>query len=69
MALTVNELKGRRIGICVSGGLDSKTIAMRLRQAGADVLCFTADLGQPDEKDIRDVAKKMAPCGVEGAGR
>ena len=65
MALTVNELKGRRIGVCVSGGLDSKTIAMRLRQAGADVLCFTADLGQPDEKDIRDVAKKMAPCGVE----
>lgn len=65
MALTVNDMKGRKIGICVSGGLDSKTISMRLREAGADVLCFTADLGQPDEKDIRDVAAKMAPCGVE----
>ena len=65
MALTVKDMKGRKIGICVSGGLDSKTIAMRLREAGADVLCFTADLGQPDEKDIRDVRKKMAPCGVE----
>jgi argininosuccinate synthase len=58
-------MKGRKIGICVSGGLDSKTISCRLREAGADVLCFTADLGQPDEKDINDVAKKMAPCGVE----
>ena len=65
MALTVDEMKGRKIGICVSGGLDSKTIAIRLREAGADVLCFTADLGQPDEKDIRDVQKKMAPCGVD----
>lgn len=65
MALTVDEMEGRKIGICVSGGLDSKTIAIRLREAGADVLCFTADLGQPDEKDIRDVQKKMAPCGVD----
>ena len=65
MALTVNDMKGRKIGICVSGGLDSKTIAMRLKEAGADVLCFTADLGQPDEADISDVAKKMAPCGVQ----
>lgn len=65
MALTVNDMKGRKIGICVSGGLDSKTIAKRLLEAGADVLCFTADLGQPDEKDISDVAKKMAPTGVQ----
>ena len=65
MALSINDMKGRKIGVCVSGGLDSKTIALRLREAGADVLCFTADLGQPDEADITDVIKKMAPCGVE----
>jgi argininosuccinate synthase len=65
MSLTVNDLKGRKVGVCVSGGLDSKTITIRLREAGADVTCFTADLGQPDENDIRDVAKKMAPCGVD----
>ena len=58
MALTVKDMKGRKIGICVSGGLDSKTIATRLREAGADVPCFTADLGQP-------VQKKMEPCGVK----
>ena len=65
MAMSIGELKGKKLGACVSGGLDSKTIAMRLREAGCDVLCFTADLAQPDESDIRDVARKMAPCGVE----
>ena len=63
--MTIDELKGRKVGLCVSGGLDSKTLAKRLLDAGVDVLCFTADLAQPDETDIADVAKKMAPCGVE----
>jgi argininosuccinate synthase len=56
---------GDVIGVCVSGGLDSKTVALRLVQAGLKVKCFTADLAQPDEEDINDVVKKMAPCGVE----
>ncbi len=59
------ELKNDRLGICVSGGLDSKTVAKRLKEAGLDVLCFTADLAQPDESDISNVREKMAPCGVE----
>jgi len=53
------------VGICVSGGLDSKTVALRLRLAGVQVKCFTADIGQPDEDDISDVVKKMDPCGVK----
>lgn len=56
---------GDVVGICVSGGLDSKTVALRLRLAGVKVKCFTADIGQPDEDDVQDVIKKMAPCGVE----
>jgi len=56
---------GDVVGICVSGGLDSKTVALRLRLAGVKVKCFTADIAQPDEEDIQDVKKKMAPCGVE----
>jgi len=56
---------GDVVGICVSGGLDSKTVALRLRLAGVKVKCFTADIGQPDEEDINDVVKKMAPCEVE----
>ncbi len=57
--------KNLKIGMCVSGGLDSKTVTKRFKEEGLDVVCFTADVGQPDEKDITDVRKKMDPCGVE----
>ncbi len=63
--MNIGELKNEKVGLCVSGGLDSRTLARKLRDSGADVICFTADLAQPDETDIADVAKKMAPCGVE----
>jgi len=56
---------GDVVGICVSGGLDSKTVALRLRLAGVKCICFTADIAQPDEEDINDVVDKMAPCGLE----
>jgi argininosuccinate synthase len=59
------DLHGRTIGMCVSGGLDSKTVTRRLTQEGLQVVCFTADLAQPDETDIQDVARRMAPCGAE----
>lgn len=63
--MIMDELKNEKLGVCVSGGLDSKTIARRLIDAGLDVLCFSADLAQPDESDIREVASRMAACGVE----
>jgi argininosuccinate synthase len=63
--MRIENLKGHKVGICVSGGLDSKTVATRLKKAGVDVLCFTADLAQPDEKDINDIKTKMAPTGAE----
>ncbi|MCH2174097.1 MAG: argininosuccinate synthase [Lentisphaeria bacterium] len=65
MAYTIDELKGEKLGVCVSGGLDSKTIAKKLREIDVEVVCFTADLAQPDENDISDVVGKMAPCGVD----
>lgn len=52
------------VGVCVSGGLDSKTVSKRLVEAGVKVLAFSADLGQPDEDDIQNVAKRMDTCGV-----
>jgi len=60
----LSDLKGKKLGICVSGGLDSKTVTKKLKELGLDVVCFSADLGQPDEKDINDIKKKMAPCGA-----
>lgn len=65
MALSLRDLKGKRLGVCVSGGLDSRTIVRRLKDEGLDVVCFCADLGQADERDIHDVVTKMAPCGAE----
>lgn len=59
------DLNDKKLGVCVSGGLDSKTVTRRLIEAGCDVLCFTADLGQPDESDIEDVRRRMDPTGAE----
>ncbi len=63
--MTINELQNEKVGLCVSGGLDSRTIAKKLTTLGIDTVCFTADLGQPDESDIRAIQKRMAPCGVK----
>ena len=59
------DLKGKTVGVCVSGGLDSKTICCVLKDAGVKVKAFSANVGQPDEKDINDIKKKMAPTGVQ----
>ncbi len=65
MSIKLADLKGKSVGACVSGGLDSRTIAKVMVEAGVNVAAFSADLGQPDEKDINDIVKRMAPCGVE----
>jgi argininosuccinate synthase len=63
--MRIQDLKKERLGICVSGGLDSRTIARKMMDLGLDAVCFTADLGQPDVRDIREVVRKMKPCGAE----
>ena len=62
--MTIDELKNEKVAMFVSGGLDSRTITKKLVDLGIDVVCFTADLGQPDESDIRAIRKRMAPCGA-----
>jgi argininosuccinate synthase len=61
------DLKREKIGACVSGGLDSRTICKKMVESGLPVHGFAADLGQPDEADIQDISRRMAPCGVETA--
>lgn len=63
--MKLEDLKNEKVGICASGGLDSRTVATRLVEAGANVVAFTADLAQPDEEDIAQVAERMKPCGVD----
>lgn len=65
MALTLKDLKGKTAGTCVSGGLDSRTIAKLMVEAGVNVIGFTGGIGQPDETDINDVAVRMSVCGIE----
>lgn len=63
--MNLADIKGMTVGACVSGGLDSRTISKVMVEAGIKVVAFSADLGQPDEIDINDIKKRMAPCGVD----
>jgi argininosuccinate synthase len=65
--MRVEDLKGKRIGGLVSGGLDSCTITHWLRSQGAEPYCFTVDLGQPDEPDLEVVRRRMLACGAAEA--
>ena len=63
--MRIQDLENERVGLCVSGGLDSKTVATRLLAEGLDVLCFSADLDQPDEDDIQDIVRRMDTTGAQ----
>lgn len=62
--MTANDLKGKTIAFAASGGLDSCTVTRWLTELGVTVMCFTADMAQPDETDFADVEKRMRACGA-----
>jgi argininosuccinate synthase len=64
MMMNVTDLKGKIIGFAASGGLDSCTITHWLTEQGVKVVCFTADLAQPDETDFSSIEKRMRACGA-----
>ena len=55
------------IGGAVSGGLDSCTATHWLSSKGFSIHCYTVDLGQPDEDDLRGVTERMLSCGAQSA--
>lgn len=63
--MKAQDLKGKTIAFAGSGGLDSCTITRWLTDQGVRVVCFTADLGQPDEEDTEDIRKRMLLAGAE----
>ena len=63
-AVTVNDLKGRTVAFAASGGLDSCTVTKWLTEHGVTVVCFTADMAQPDETDFAEIEKRMRLCGA-----
>lgn len=62
--MNVKDLKGQTIAFAASGGLDSCTITHWLTDQGVRVVCFTADLAQPDETDFGAIEKRMRACGA-----
>ncbi len=62
--MKVQDLKGKTIAFAGSGGLDSCTITRWLTDKGVQVVCFTADLGQPDEEDTEAIRQRMLLSGA-----
>ena len=58
---------GERVGIAFSGGLDTSAALHWMRQKGAIPYAYTANLGQPDEKDYEEIPRKALKYGAEKA--
>ena len=63
--MIADDLKGKRIAFAASGGLDSCTITHWLASRGVEVICITADIGQPDETSFEEIGRRMRVCGAK----
>jgi argininosuccinate synthase len=52
------DLKGRKVGICASGGLVSSFIAQRLKEEEIPCEQFVVDIGQPADEEFHASAEK-----------
>src|SRR5471032_2084882 len=59
--------KGENVGIAFSGGLDTSAALLWMKQKGARVFAYTANLGQPDESDSDEIPRKAIEFGAENA--
>lgn len=62
--MNVTDLKDKTIALAASGGLDSCTTTRWLTEQGVKVICFTADMAQPDETDFSAIEQRMLACGA-----
>src|SRR6202522_1452492 len=58
---------GEKVGIAFSGGLDTSAALLWMKQKGARVFAYTANLGQPDEADYNEIPRKALEYGAEKA--
>jgi len=56
---------GEKVGLAFSGGLDTSAAIAWMKQKGALPYAYTADLGQPDEEDLDDIARRAKEYGAE----
>src|SRR5579863_7060836 len=59
--------KGTRIGLAYSGGLDTRTAVAYMAREGLEVHAYTADLGQPDEKEPARIPPTALQHGAKNA--
>src|SRR4051812_39925914 len=59
--------KGEKVCIAFSGGLDTSAALLWMRQKGARVFAYTANLGQPDEADYNEIPRGALEFGSEKA--
>jgi argininosuccinate synthase len=59
--------KGTRIGVAFSGGLDTRCAVAWMSRQGLDVFAYTADLAQPDEKDVANIPPIATTHGAKSA--
>src|SRR5580693_6335855 len=58
---------GQKVGIAFSGGLDTSAALHWMKLKGAVPYAYTANLGQPDEKDYDAIPKAALEYGAEKA--
>ncbi|HEY1329793.1 MAG TPA: argininosuccinate synthase [Casimicrobiaceae bacterium] len=58
---------GQKVGIAFSGGLDTSAALAWMRAHGAIPYAYTANLGQPDERDYDDIPRRARLYGAEDA--
>ncbi|HET7136538.1 MAG TPA: argininosuccinate synthase [Casimicrobiaceae bacterium] len=58
---------GEKVGIAFSGGLDTSAAIAWMREHGAIPYAYTANLGQPDERDYADIPRCAKAYGAEQA--
>src|SRR5262247_3531487 len=59
--------QGEKVGIAFSGGLDTSAALHWMREKGAIPFAYTANLGQPDERDYDDIPRRALEYGAEKA--
>src|SRR2546423_231943 len=58
---------GEKVGIAFSGGLDTSAALHWMRKKGAIPYAYTANLGQPDERDYDEIPRRALQYGAERA--
>lgn len=63
--MDVQEMRGRPVGLLLSGGLSSMAVALWLRDSGADLTCFVADIGQGPSESVPALVEALGDHGFK----